>query len=98
METKTLKLVKSQNCEKIGKLGILVKIKKMDITSGIRAWSWHLMVLTRSQSNKPPPLESELEGARLVEDELERKKVPLTKAMAHEGEDYKKEKMEYISL
>ena len=32
METKTLKLVKSQNCEKIGKLGILVKILKRDIT------------------------------------------------------------------
>ena len=28
METKTLKLVKSQNCEKIGKLGILIKIPK----------------------------------------------------------------------
>ena len=56
------------------------------------------MVLTRSQSNKPPPLESELEGARLVEEELEGKNVPLTKAMAHEGEDYTKEKMEYLKL
>ena len=56
------------------------------------------MVLTRSQINKPPPLESELEGCRLVEEELEGKKVPLTKAMAHEGEDYTKEKMEYIKL
>ena len=50
------------------------------------------------QSNKPLPLESELEGARLVEKELEEKKVPLTKAMAHEGEDYNKEKMEYLKL
>ena len=54
------------------------------------------MVLKRSQSNKTPPLESELEGAWLVEEELEEKNVPLTKAMPHEGEDYTKEKMEYL--
>ena len=81
METKTLKLVKSQNCEKIGKLGILVKFLKRDIKSGIRAWYWHIMVLKRSKINKPPPLESKLVRARLVEEELEEKKVPLTKAM-----------------
>ena len=98
METKTLKLVKSQNCEKIGKLGISVKIKKRDITSGIREWYWNLMVLTRIQINKPPPLECKLEGARLVEEELEEKKVPLTKAMVHEGEDYTKAKMGYLKL
>ena len=56
------------------------------------------MVLTRNQRNKPPQLESKLEGARLVEEELEEKKVPLTKAMAHKGEDYTKEKMEYIKI
>ena len=56
------------------------------------------MVLKRIQINKPPPLESELKGARLVEEELEERNVPLTKAMAHEGEDYTKEKMEYIKL
>ena len=56
------------------------------------------MVLKRIQSNKPPPLESEVEGARLVEEELEEKNVPLTKVMAHEGEDYTKAKMEYIKL
>ena len=56
------------------------------------------MGLKMSQINKPSPLESELEGARLVEEELEEKKVPLTKAMAHEGEDYNKEKMEYLKL
>ena len=39
-----------------------------------------------------------MEGARLGEEELEEKKVPLTKAMAHEGEDYTKEKMEYLKL
>ena len=39
-----------------------------------------------------------MEGCRLVEEELEGKKVPLTKAMAHEGEDYNKEKMEYLKL
>ena len=32
------------------------------------------MVLTNIQINKPPPLESELEGDRLVEEELEEKK------------------------
>ena len=56
------------------------------------------MVLKRIQINKPPPLESELEGAHLVEEELEGKKVPLTKAMAHEGEDYTKDKMEYLKI
>ena len=56
------------------------------------------MVLKRIQINKPPPLEYELEGARLIEEELQGKHVPLTKAMDHEGEDYNKEKMEYIKL
>ena len=32
------------------------------------------MVLKSIQINKPPPLESELEGAHLVEEELEEKK------------------------
>ena len=39
-----------------------------------------------------------MEGAQLVEEELEEKKVPLTKAMAHKGEEYTKEKMEYIKI
>ena len=39
-----------------------------------------------------------MEGCRLVEEKLEGKNVPLTKAMAHEGEDYTKEKMEYLKL
>ena len=39
-----------------------------------------------------------MEGARLIEEELEEKKVPLTKAMAHEAEDYTKEKIEYLKL
>ena len=56
------------------------------------------MVLNRTQINKPSPLESELEGAYLVEEELGKKKVPWTKTMAHEGEDHTKEKMEYIQL
>ena len=98
METKTLKLVKSQNCENFEKLGILVKNLKRNIKSGIIAWYWNLMVLKIIQSNKPPPLESELEGARLVEEELEEKNVHLTKATAHEGEDYTKEKMEYLKI
>ena len=45
----------------------------MDITSGIRAWYWNIMVLNRSKINKPSSLESELEGARLVEEELGKK-------------------------
>ena len=42
----------------------------MDIKSGIKAWYWNMMVLTRIQINKPSSLEYELEGARLVEEEL----------------------------
>ena len=56
------------------------------------------MVLKMRQINKPPPLESKLEGAWVEEEELEEKNVPLTKSMAHEGEDYTKEKMEYLKL
>ena len=56
------------------------------------------MVLTRSQINKPSSLEFELEGARLVEEELGKKTAPWTKNMAHEGEDHTKEKMEHIQL
>ena len=54
------------------------------------------MVLTRIKSNKPSSLESELEGARLVEEELGKKRAPWTKTMAHEGEDHTKEKKEYL--
>ena len=43
-------------------MGIFKKFQKGDITSGIRAWSWHLMVVTRIQINKPPPLDPEVEG------------------------------------
>ena len=56
------------------------------------------MVLKSIQINKPPPLESKLEGAWFVEEEVEEKKVPLTKAMAHKGGDYTKEKMEYLKI
>ena len=56
------------------------------------------MVLKMSHINKPPPLESKLEGSRLVEEELEEKKVHFDIAMAHEQEDYTKEKMEYLKL
>ena len=42
------------------------------------------MLLKRIQSNKTPPLEYELEGSRLVEEELAEKKVPLPKVMPHE--------------
>ena len=56
------------------------------------------MVFNRSQSNKPSSLESELEGAWLVEEELEKKGASWTKTMAHEGEDHTKEKMEHLQL
>ena len=56
------------------------------------------MVLNMSQINKPSSLESELEGARLVEEELGKKSVRWTKTMGHEGEDHTKEKMEYLQL
>ena len=56
------------------------------------------MVLTRIKSNKPSSLESELEGAQLVEEELGKQREPWTKTMAHEGEDHTKEKMEYLKL
>ena len=77
-------------------MGILVKIYKRDIKSGIKAWSWNLIVLNRIQINKPSSLESELEGARLVEEELGKKRAPWTKTMSHEREDRTKEKMEYL--
>ena len=79
-------------------MGILVKILKRDITSGIRAWYLKLMVLNRIQINKPSSLEFELEGARLVEEELGKKTTPWTKNMAHEGEDHTKEKMGYLKF
>ena len=60
--------------EKSEKLVVIIKFGKRDITSGIISWYWNLMVLKIIQSNKPPPLESELEGAWLVEEELEEKK------------------------
>ena len=75
-----------------------LKFKKRDITSGIKAWYWNMMVLTRIQINKPSSLEYELEGARLVEEELGKKRAPWTKTMAHKGEDHTREKMEYIQL
>ena len=70
----------------------------MGITSGIREWYWNPMVLNRIQNNKPSSLESELEGAYLVEEELGKKRAPWTKTMAQEGEDHTKEKMEYIQI
>ena len=39
-----------------------------------------------------------MEGARLVEEDLGKKRAPWTKTMAHEGEDHTKEKMEYIQI
>ena len=79
---------------KIGHFG--KKFLKRDITSSIRAWYWNLMVLTSIQIYKPSSLEYELEGARLVEEELGKKRVPWTKTMDHEGEYHNKDKMEYL--
>ena len=57
METQTLKLVKSQNCEKIGKLGILIKFQKGDITvvleHDIGTWFGLIFISTIIQG---PPL------------------------------------------
>ena len=62
-----IKTSQEPKLRKIGKLGILKKIQKGDIKSGIRAWYWNLMVVKRIQINKPPPLYPEVEGVFLEE-------------------------------
>ena len=69
METKTLKLVKSQNCEKIGKLGILIKFQKGDITVVLEHDLGTLFVLIfMSTIIHEPPLYIETKSA-FVEEE-----------------------------
>ena len=67
----------------------------MDITSGIREWYWNLMVLTRIQSNNPPPLEPEVEGVFVEEED-----VHYVETMTNEGYGIHddKNKEEYIKL
>ena len=44
---------------------ILIKFQKREITGGIKAWYWNLIVLNRIQINNPPPIEPEVEGVFL---------------------------------
>ena len=59
----------------------------MDITSGIKAWYWNLMVVKMSQSNKPPPLDPEVEGV-FVEEEVEEEEVHSVESMTNEGKGH----------
>ena len=70
----------------------------MDITSGIRAWSWHLMILTRSQRNKSPPLEPEVEGVFVEEEEVEEEEGHSAETMTNEGKGLSDDKNEYLKL
>ena len=71
----------------------------MDITSGIRAWYWHLMVLIRIQINKPPQLDLEAEGVLVGGEEVVEEEVHFVETMTSEGKgptDH--ENIEYIKL
>ena len=64
-----------------------------------KAWSWHLMVVTRSQSNKPPPLDPEFDGVFVGGEEVVEEEVHFVETMTSEGKgptDH--EKIEYIKL
>ena len=78
---------------------ILIEIRKRDITSGIKEWHWHLMVLTRIQINNTPPLELEFEGIFVEEEEVEEEEVHSVETMTNEGKGYTDhDKEEYIKL
>ena len=72
----------------------------MDITCGIRAWYWNMMVLTRIQTNKPPPLDPEFEGVFVEEDEVEEEEVHPAETMTNKGYALQddKNKEEYIKI
>ena len=75
------------------------KIQKGDITSGIRAWYWHIIVLKRIQINKPPPLDPEVEGAFVRGEEVVEEEVHFAKTMTSEGNGYTlHDKVEYIKI
>ena len=67
---------------------ILIKFLKRDITSGIRAWYWHLIVLTRSKINNSTPLEPEVEGLFVEEEEVVEEEVHSTETMTNKGNGY----------
>ena len=70
----------------------------MDITSGIRAWYWHLMVLIRSQINKPLPLDPGVEGV-FVGEEVVEEEVHSAETMTKEGRGYiDHDKVGYIKI
>ena len=57
------------------------------------------MVLKRSQINKPPPLEPEVEGDFVEEEEVVEEEVHSTENMTNEGKGYTDhDKVEYIKL
>ena len=75
------------------------KISKRDIKSGFGAWSWNLMILTRSHSNKSPSLEAEFEGVFVGGEEVVQEEVHFVETMTSEGKGpTNHEKMEYIKL
>ena len=80
------------------KIGHFNKIRKRDITSGIRALYWNLMVLNRIQINKPPPLEPEVQGVFVEEEEVEEEEVHFAETMTNVGTRHTNDKEEYIKL
>ena len=75
------------------------KISKRDITSGIIAWNWNFLVLTRIQSNKSPPLEVEVELVFVEEEEVVEEEVHSAENMLNEGKGYTDhDKVEYIKI
>ena len=70
----------------------------MDITIGIRAWYWNLMVLKMIQMNNPPPLEPKFEGVFVEEEEVEEEEVHFVEIMTNEGKGLPDDKDKYIKL
>ena len=75
------------------------KISKREITSGIREWSWNLIILKRIQINKPTTLDPEVEGVFVGGEDVVEEEVHFAETMTSEGKgptDH--EKIEYIKL
>ena len=71
----------------------------MDITSGIIEWYWNLIVLKISQINKQLPLDPEVEGVFVEEEEVVEEEVHSTETMTNEGKGYTDhDKVEYIKF
>ena len=57
------------------------------------------MLLTRSQINNPPPLDPEVEGVFVEEEEVAKEEVHSAETMTNEGKGYTDHnKVEYIKL